>query len=193
MPRADAAAGSVFEPETMERISAKLLQVAWFRYRIPREQAEDVLQTAFAAFLSVRHRYEVEEEHPAILVGIFRKKCLEHIDRSVREKTKLRRYCNAADSARENPWIRRDRPAEAPSVIDELVRREDGRQILEAIAELRPTSRKLFALILRRGLGRKELIDELGINKNTLDSRLHVGRRELRGLLRRRGVDGAGS
>jgi DNA-directed RNA polymerase specialized sigma24 family protein len=39
-----------------------------------------------------------------------------------------------------------------------------------------------------RGLGRQALIQDLGINRNTLDSRLHACRRELRGLLAHDGV-----
>jgi len=176
------------DPAYAERISTKLVQLAWFRYRIRVQRAEDVVQTTFATFLTVRHRYEKVADHPAILIGIFRKKCLEHIDRSVREQRKLDRYCHAADAVRENPWIRAVRPGQARSVIDELIDREEGSRITDAIERLRPSSRELVSKIVDDGMGRRELIEELGLNKNTVDSRLHVTRRELRQALKSRDI-----
>ncbi len=176
------------EPAYVERLSKKLVHLAWFRYRIRTERAEDIIQTAFATFLAVRHRYEKVADHPAILVGIFRKKCLEHIDRSVREQRKLDKYCHTADAARENPWIRPGRAGQAPSVVDQLIDREERSQIVSAIEHLRPSSRELVSSIVDEDMGRKELIEHLGLNKNTVDSRLHVTRRELRELLKSREI-----
>lgn len=173
------------DPEYAARIARKLTQIAWFRYRIPVQQAEDVVQTAFTAFLEVRHRYESVADHPAILVGVFRKKCLEFIDRAVREKRKLDRYCASPDAARENPWIRPARSGEAPSVLDEIVHREEREQISQAIRELRPRYRSLVQLLAEKGFDRQKVIEHLRLNKNTVDSRLHVTRRELRRLLLR--------
>ncbi len=176
------------DSQSVEALGSKLIQLAWFRYRVPALEAEDVLQNTFAAYLEVRDRYVVLGEHRAILVGIFRKKCLEHIERSVREKQRLRRYCASADAARENPWIRPDSANGSATVLDEIVREETRGRILEAIADLRPSSRQLANLIGRDGLGRKDLIERLELNKNTFDSRLHACRAQLRGLLRRRDV-----
>jgi RNA polymerase sigma factor (sigma-70 family) len=181
--------GSVLgDSRSVEALGAKLTQLAWFRYRIPALEAEDVLQNTFAAYLEVRDRYAVLSEHRAILVGIFRKKCLEHIERSVREKQRLSRYCTTPDAARENPWIRPASATRSASVLDELVRDETRGRILEAIAALRPSSRQIATLIGRDGLGRADLIEQLELNKNTFDSRLHACRAQLRGLLRRRDV-----
>ena len=176
------------DSEYADRIAQKLTQIAWFRYRIPVDQAQDVVQSAFAAFLEVRHRYETVADHPAILVGVFRKKCLEFIDRSVREKKKIARYCASADAARENPWIRPQSAGEAPSVLDEIVHKEEREQISDAIDELRPTARSLIALMMAKGFDRQALIDHLKLNKNTVDSRIHITRRELRRLLRQREI-----
>lgn len=170
------------------RIRSKMIGLAWFRYRIPASAAEDVVQSTFAAYFEVRDRYADVADHGALLIGIFRNKCLEHIDRSVREARRLRRYAETSDAARENPWIRPRGPAESPSVVEQLVRDEDRRAIVEALGKLRPHSRELVALTVDEELARPDLIRRLGLNKNTLDSRLHVCRRELRSLLARTGV-----
>jgi RNA polymerase sigma factor (sigma-70 family) len=176
------------DARSVEQLRERLLDLAHARYRVSRVDAEDVVQTTFTAYLQVHHRYPFVADQGAILYGIFRKKCAEYIDRSVREQRRLSRYCRTPDAARENPWIRPEAPAQTPAVLDDLLRREARTRILEAIAELRPASRELVTLILTRELRRKELIGRLRINKNTFDSRLHACRAELRTILRRKGV-----
>jgi RNA polymerase sigma factor (sigma-70 family) len=176
------------DPEYANRIAQKLTQIAWFRYRIAVEEAQDVIQNAFVAFLEVRHRYEAVADHPAILIGVFRKKCLEHIDRSVREKRKISRYCSTTDAARENPWIRPKRAGEAPSALEQVVKQEEREHIHGAIEDLKPAARSLISLMSEKDFDRQKVIDELKLNKNTVDSRIHVTRRELRRLLRKREI-----
>jgi len=171
------------------RIRSKLVWLAWSRYRVTRDEAEDIVQTAFTAYLQVRARYAHVADHGAILGGIFRNKCLTHLSSVGREQRRLERYCTTPDAARENPWIDPSRPAQAPSVVDELVKRETRREIRTAFAHLRPSSRRLLTLLVVRGLGRRNLIDRMGLNKNTFDSRLHACRAELRRLLRCSDVD----
>lgn len=173
------------DPPSVEGIRTKLTRIAWHRYRIRATDAEDVVQGTFATYLEVRQRYGDAEDHRAILLGIFRKKCLEHIDRSVRSVRRFRKYCTNVDAARENPWIRPSAPAQTPSVLDDLVRRDARREILRAIANLGPSSRDLVGLITHKKMNRQEMIRFLQVNKNTLDSRLHLARRELREVLRR--------
>jgi RNA polymerase sigma factor (sigma-70 family) len=172
------------DAESVERLRSKLLCLAWSRYRVRRETAEDIVQTAFTAYLEVRHRYTHVEDQRAIVSGIFRNKCLAHIDRSVREARRFRRYVATPDAARENPWIRPHAPAQSPSVLEEIVNRETRNGIVRAIARLSPSSRRLVAMLVFGRMSRQDLIRELGLNKNTLDSRLHACRGELRRLLR---------
>jgi RNA polymerase sigma factor (sigma-70 family) len=181
-------AGNELDPLTdsasISQFRAKLVALARSRYRVTRDEADEIVQTAFAAYLQVRARYAHVADHGAILGGIFRNKCLTHLGRVGREKQRLARYSLTSDAARENQWIRPSRPAEAPSVLEEIVRCETRREIRDAIARLRPSSRRLISLLVLGDLGRKRLIDVLGVNKNTFDSRLHACRAELRGLLR---------
>jgi RNA polymerase sigma factor (sigma-70 family) len=184
----DAVLETFSDVHSAERLRRQLLQLARSRYGISADAAEDVVQNALTSYLEVRHRYDASSNSQAILFGIFFKKCLEHIDRTCREKRRLHRYCATPDAARQNPWIRPDAPAETPGVLSQLIRNEEGCRIQAAIERLRPASRSLVQMIVTRGLGRQALIQDLGINRNTLDSRLHACRRELRGLLAHDGV-----
>ena len=176
------------DTETFGKIHEKLVFLAWHKYRIRRGDAEDIAQTAIATYCEVRERYEGEENQYGILLGIFNNKCLEFIDRSVREKRRLKSLCETADARRENPWLDPEGRGAPKGVLEDLIHREEGRLILAAMAELRPEAREMFQLLARKRLGRKGLLAHYGVNKNTLDSRLHVFRKELRAILREKGV-----
>ncbi len=176
------------DSRAMAALAESLARHARYRYRIGATDAEDLFQSAVATYLEVHKRFAEGSSHSALLFGIFRKKCLEHIDRSVREKRRIQRMCDTSDVARENPWIRPSQAGEAPSVLATLVRDEERRHILEAVAALRPSSRKLVSMIVDDGASRQDLIGLTGLNRNTLDSRLHVCRNELRERLRERSL-----
>lgn len=164
-------------------IRSKLVYLAWRRYRIASEEAEDVVQTAFATYLEVRDRYSRTDNHAAILVGIFRNKCREYIDRIVREK----RRAEGGGNHRLPPAPPETREHEI-SVLEDVVRREEGRLILAALDDLRPEARDLLEQLLEEEGGRQAILKRLSLNKNTLDSRLHAYRAELRRLLLRKGI-----
>jgi RNA polymerase sigma factor (sigma-70 family) len=177
-----------FEEEGGSRFQAGLVYLARRQFRLSRDVAEDLVQAALVTYLEVRHRYPRTEEHLRILVGIFRNKCREHIGRSVRaarDLNRLRRIATVPGTP--IPGTRTEQVLEE-GVLSELVNREDGRAILQALARLRPQAREMFRLIAEDGLGRKELMSRFGLNANTLDSRLHTYRGELRKFLLERGV-----
>jgi RNA polymerase sigma factor (sigma-70 family) len=175
----------VLEGTATGRLVSSLVYLARARFRIRAESSEDLVQSAILTFLEVRHRYPREDEHARILVGIFRNKCREHIERTVRSARGLEAVRAAADSKRG--------PSDSRATLDDgvlrdLVHREEGGRILEALAHLRPQAREMFRLITEEGLTRRELMRRFGLNANTLDSRLHTYRRELREALAKRGV-----
>ena len=172
----------------MRKMREKLTFLAWRKYRIAEQDARDIFQASIATYFEVRHRYSERENHTGILVGIFNNKCLEHIDRSVREARKIRNYAGDADALRENPRLEPNGRGAAESTLDRIVQQEDAEAILGALAELRPEAREMFRLLVEEEVGRQGLIEEYGLNKNTLDTRLHVFRKELRDLLKKRGV-----
>jgi RNA polymerase sigma factor (sigma-70 family) len=174
----------VLERGDTARLEASLLYLARRQFRISKEVAEDLVQAALLTYLEVKHRYPRTEEHYRILVGIFRNKCREHIGRSVRAARGLESL-RAAASAREPVAPQSATPGDG--VLQDLVDREDGRRILEALGSLRPQAREMFRLITEEKLTRKELMRRFDLNPNTLDSRLHTYRREFRTLLSRQG------
>jgi RNA polymerase sigma-70 factor (ECF subfamily) len=172
----------------MAALAARLVRHARSRYRIGPNEAEDLVQSSVTAYLEGNERYKSVPNQDALLFGIFRLKCLEHIDRSVREQRRMRRMISKPDVARENPWIRPSNAGESPSVLEGLIRDEERREIRLAVASLRPPSRWLVSLIIDDGATRQEMIAITGLNRNTLDSRLHNCRLELRKRLRERSL-----
>ena len=169
-------------------LESRLLYLAWRWYRITSGEAEDILQAALLAYLQVKDRYEKPEEHTVILVGIFRTKCREHLAKLARASRGLRALKQAARAGEADIPVIPPASSSEAGVLAEMVDDEDGRLILEALAQLRPKAREMFELIIDKGASRQDLIEHYGINKNTLDSRLRAYRTELRDILRSRGV-----
>ena len=176
------------EQAVTARLQERLLYLGWRKYRIPRDVCEDLFQAALLTYIEVRDRYPVLDEHPKILVGIFRNKCREHIDKHVRQEKKRRALHDSVRRGEVGTSVIAPNPSPDDGVVEDLVRREEETLIFEALAELRPEAREMFMLIVNEGISRKELIERYGLNKNTLDSRLHTYRKELRRLLARRGI-----
>jgi RNA polymerase sigma factor (sigma-70 family) len=179
--------GAVAEPEgalgraELARFKSSLMYLARRRYRLSRDVAEDLVQASLLTFVEVRHRYANEAEHPQILVGIFRNKCREHIGHSVRTNRVLGR----ALPLHSETLVRSTRDSSGAGLLDDLVTKEQSHSILYALQNLRPQSREMFRLITEEGLSRKQLMERFGLNANTLDSRLHSYRLELKKLLDR--------
>ena len=164
----------------------RLRYFAWRWYRIPADAADDIAQDAQLTYVEVRSRYEGEGDREDLLLGIFRNKCREWFALRARRGRARKAMRDAALTGEAPVPVLPDVPTQQ-SVLDDMVEREDGRLILEALAALRPKARKMFELI-REGVTRSELIRRFGVNKNTLDSRLHTYRGELRTALEQRGV-----
>jgi RNA polymerase sigma factor (sigma-70 family) len=180
--------GVLGQEEETAHFQTGLVYLARRQYRLSRDVAEELVQSALVTYLEVRHRYPRTEEHTRILVGIFRNKCREHIGRSVRTARTLDGLRRAAVGQASGTPGARVEPMLETGVLGEIVNREEGRLILEALARLRPQAREMFRLITEEGLSRKELMDRFGLNANTLDSRLHAYRGEFRKILQGQGV-----
>lgn len=171
---------------TAEReIRRKLIYIAWRRFAIPPQEAEDLVQNACLTWLTVREKYAGEPNHEGILIGIFRNKCREHLSQRKASQVRMARYRNE-NGGKGRSVVEGDGEAEAEDVLDELVAREDSHAILSAIAELREEAREMLTALVE--VGRRGLLESSGLNPNTLDSRLHIYRRELRRILRRHGI-----
>ena len=93
------------ERRSYETVRRKMVYLAWRKYRISSENAEDIVQNAVATYCEVEGRYAAEDNQYAILVGIFYKKCLEFIDQARRESRQIKTFCTKADAQRESHWL----------------------------------------------------------------------------------------
>lgn len=174
-----------FDPTWIREVERKLHFIARQRYRIPRQEADDLIQATIQTLLEVRHRYPRTDEHARIVVGIFRNKCREHIERAVRGTRRLDELKREIEAGTADlPTIRAARESEG-GLVEDLIRREEAERILRALALLRPEAREMFRLITEFGFSRKQLIEHFGLNPATLDSRLHSYRNELKKTLQR--------
>ncbi len=174
-------------PAKFEEVRRRLILIAGFKYRIRECDAEDIAQTALAAYCEHGHRYRNETNQMGILIGIFKKKCLEFIDQSIKTTHRLKRIAEESTKIDESPF-KPERGGTARPVIDQVIRREDGTRIVEALQELKPQARELFELLIEEDVGRHGLMKRLKLKANTLDSRIRSARLELRGILKARGI-----
>ena len=175
-------------PDFYEETKQRLVFIGWYKYRVRSAEAADIFQSAITTYLEVHERYGPSENHFGILIGIFNRKCLEYIGREVKTRRRMERFVQRSQFRRDNPWLSPEGQGAPRGALEEVLAREQGRLILEALEEIRPEAREMFRLLVEEELGRKGLLELYGLNKNTLDSRLHVYRAELREILKRKGV-----
>lgn len=170
------------------RTSGLLAKVTWMartRYGIRAEDAQDIFGESVATYLQVHGRYPPGDNHFGILVGIFHRKALEHLGQSQRTDRVAERLVRK---------LRADRPSvargEDPSgtVADRVIRAEDASLIRAAIASLSDEGREMLLSLAEGRTTRLDLIRDLGINRNTFDTRLRTLRLRLKRALETAGV-----
>lgn len=179
----DGTVDDALEGAVAVRVTPGLLYLAWRRYGIQRDVAEDLIQAATLTYLQVRERYPNRDEHTRILAGIFRNKCREHLASKARATRNLHALSTTLSAGAGDATSAKVEATMGGGVLGELVQKEEGRRILGALGRLRPQAREMFRLIAEEGITRKELMVRMALNPNTLDSRLHAYRKELRDLL----------
>lgn len=178
----------LLDPKFEASLRRRLIRRAWRRYRIPTDPAQDVFQDSWAALLEALPRYGSDCRPVAVLTTIFWKKCATWIERQCRWRRRLAEILEHLDALHPGHAHLTDGEPAEPSVLEELVQNEDSRTILLVLRELRPESRQILLDLATTPGGRQALIERLGVNKNTLDSRLHAARTELREHLARHGI-----
>ncbi len=161
--------------------------IARGRYRLQRSDAQDAFQEAVLAWMEVSDRYADEKEPLRVFLGVFHNKCLELIDKTSRERRKLKtpsRPPEAPTGTRLGGAL----CGSEPSALHAVVQREEGQQILTALSALHPEAQEIFRLLAEEDISRQELIELLNLNPNTMDSRLRKFRQELRRVLQRIGI-----
>jgi RNA polymerase sigma factor (sigma-70 family) len=175
------------DPLKFEAVRRRLIFISGYKYRIRSSDVEDIVQNALTAYCESRDRYAEETNQMGILVGILQKKCLEFIDHSSKTSRRLKRIAQEGVTTEESPF-KPERGGTTRPVVDQVIRKEDGDHIVDALESLKPESREMFELLLEEGVGRRGLIERYNVKANTLDSRLRTARMEFREVLKARGI-----
>jgi RNA polymerase sigma factor (sigma-70 family) len=164
---------------------SKLCFIARARYGILPQDAEDIFHEAVVTYVAIHERYPPGDNHFGLLVGVFHKKSLEFLDSQDRRGRVAKRF--VAKLQADRPVLAR---GEDPggSAVDRVVREEDAALIRAAISSLAPESRELLLTLAEGHMTRLELIEALGVNRNTFDTRLRGVRLRLMQVLEQSGV-----
>ena len=177
---------ATLENEAASRtLFAKASFIARARYGLRLEDAEDVYHDAVATYLGIHSRYGPSDNHFGLLVGIFHKKVLEHLGARDRNGRVARRFVARLRSDR--PGMVRGEDPKGPAV-ERVIRAEDANLIRSAIESLNEEGRTMLIALAEGRLSRLEMIAELGVNRNTFDTRLRALRLKLKERLSRVGV-----
>jgi RNA polymerase sigma factor (sigma-70 family) len=172
----DAKASSLF---------SKLCFMARARYGILPQDAEDIFHEAVVTYLAIHERYPAGDNHFGLLVGVYHKKSLEFLDGQDRRGRVAKRFVARLQADR--PDVARGEDPSGPAV-ERVVREEDAALIRSAIATLSDDARELLLTLAEGRMTRLELIEALGINRNTFDTRLRGVRLRLKRTLEDSGV-----
>lgn len=136
--------------DLVESLKPKARQIFW-RYRIPPQDADDLLQDTFIVFL---HKQETIRDYQAWLLGTLRKRCL------VYWRSRRRRLYNTVDTAILEAVAEPERPAQENSDLSS--------DLGCAIGTL--SSRCRSILQLRYGLGCTplETADRMGYRRSSI-------------------------
>jgi RNA polymerase sigma factor (sigma-70 family) len=172
------------ERRTLE-LKGKVCSSARSRYGIRSNDAEDIFHEAVLTYLGIHGRYSDRDNHFGLLVGIFHKKCLEFLGREERQTRVARRLVHSLQANR--PEVARGEDPRGPAV-ESVIREEDSQLIRGAIECLPEDSQEILLDLAEGRVTRLEMIDRMGINRNTFDSRLRSLRLKLRQQLLDDGV-----
>lgn len=173
------------DEKRMSGLMAKMQFMARTRYGIRVQDAQDIFHEAVATYLSIHGRYPPRDNHFGILVGIFQRKALEFLDARQRDGRVAQRYVTRLQSDR--PVVARGEDPEG-DVAERVIREEDAALIRGAIVSLKGEGREMLLALAEGRSSRLEMIERLGLNRNTFDTRLRALRLKLKKSLEESGV-----
>ncbi len=168
-----------------QSLVSRVCFIARARYGVLRQDAEDIFHEAIATYLVIPSPYPPKDNHFGILVGIFHKKVLEHLGG---------RDCDSRVTKRFVARLKADRPhvarGEDPrgAAVERVIRNEDATLIRDAIGTLGDEAREMMLRLAEGSVTRLEMIEMMGVNRNTFDTRLRAIRQRLRRTLEKSGV-----
>lgn len=142
------------------------------RLGITASDADDLVQATFMAVVGAGHNFDPAHSARSWLLGIATMMVRRH------------RRSLARAVARLVAWSHLPRAASAPGPDETYEADEAVRRFQSAFDALSPKKREAFALVVLEGLSGEEAAVALGIPVNTVWTRLHHARRELRRALK---------
>jgi DNA-directed RNA polymerase specialized sigma24 family protein len=124
-----------------------------------------------------------------IIYGIFRRRCQVISKRELSHDRQRRKFRRIMERLRETAPHRLQGLVIDESVLDAIVRIEEADAVRAALAELSTEAHALLLMLAEQEVTRLKLIEILGVNRNTFDTRLRALRRKLKQLLREHGVE----
>ncbi len=141
------------------------------RLGVSAADVDDLVQATFLEVLRAAPRFDVSLSAKSWLFGMATIMVRRH------------RRSFARHAARIFAWAHHGHETEQPSSHDELDRSAEKRLFREALEKLSPKKREVFTLVVLEGLPGEDVARALGVPVNTVWTRLHHARRELRELL----------
>ena len=147
-----------------------------------RELAEDLSQDAFVKVLNHIDRYSPEFKFSSWLFKIANNVAIDHLRRKKLDTVSLEGspYATSPSEAQSSAL---NLPIEQESALDELVAKELGSEIEDAIGTLRPEYRACIMLRHVEGRSYEEIAATLDLPLGTVKTYIHRARHELRQIL----------
>lgn len=143
----------------------------FLRMGISASDVDDLMQATFLELLRAAPRFRADMSVKSWLFGLSSIMARRHRRSLARAATRLLGWASGARF--ESP----------PTPVDELAREQDLRRFQAAFEQLAPKKREVFTLVVLEGLSGEEAAGALGVPVNTVWTRLHHARRELRSAL----------
>jgi len=137
------------------------------RMSIPGSDIDDLVQTTFLQVLRAARRFEPDISVRGWLLGIASMMARRHRRSLGRLAKRIRTWATIPRTPQ-------------PTPDDALTQRHAGLRLQRALAALPPKKREAFVLVTLEGMSGEEAAEALGVPINTIWTRLHHARRELR-------------
>jgi RNA polymerase sigma-70 factor (ECF subfamily) len=141
------------------------------RLGIAAGDVDDLVQATFLELLRAAPRFQTDLSVKTWLFGLSTIMARRHRRSLARTAARLLSWAS---------WVRSESPT---TPADELERERDLRKFEAAFARLAPKKREAFTLVVLEGLSGEQAAVALGVPVNTVWTRLHHARRELREAL----------
>lgn len=168
---------SVSKAEDMEALQKKINAYSDMLYRIAflqlrnNQDAEDVVQETFYQFIKCRKKFETEEYEKAWLIKVTLNGC---------RKVWRSAWYRHRDGMPEKETASKAEPADSSSMENDMLKREEKREIMEAVMKLPRKYREVIHLFYFQQMSIKEIGIVTGRKESTVTSQLTRGRELLR-------------